>query len=287
MIDSHMTFETLCALASGGQLTEKELSDLQLHSDACAVCREQLHEMGQVAEGLFLSYALAESHQRIPKGMRERFIARANCEGIPLKPRTAIFSHFHTPLLSAFALLVLAVCIAFTWHTSVSSENNSSQAASMVSSGTVIGSQQEKQIRFNIYSAPAAKVLPKRFDTRKQYSHRLPQGVVPASLEENSDLLHETRAPQGVIATNYPRLTFSNNPAPYFSLRSDSLEIRSLVQRETSAFDRPFFLNEQKPLLEASSSPQGLLPQYNYFPNRTQNFSFLSPDLRALQGTAH
>jgi len=44
MINEYGHYEELAALASGGYLSEDELSDLQAHSETCADCRNALAE---------------------------------------------------------------------------------------------------------------------------------------------------------------------------------------------------------------------------------------------------
>jgi hypothetical protein len=86
MTSNHNYFESLCAFAVSDELTGPELAELHQHSLQCVSCRNRIHEMTKIDACLFLSRAFTRRNGRLPKGMRERFIARAIKEGVPLNP---------------------------------------------------------------------------------------------------------------------------------------------------------------------------------------------------------
>jgi hypothetical protein len=89
MTTNHIYFEAMCALAVSGQLTKTEHAELRAHSEQCVLCRNRLVEMRQSGFQLFLARAFKTPSKRLPKGMQERFAARAISEGIPLTSRSA------------------------------------------------------------------------------------------------------------------------------------------------------------------------------------------------------
>ncbi len=107
---THGDFEVGCALAASGQLTGTELAELGEHAAHCVLCHERLVEFRRVGMQLFLVPALKDSGERLPKGMQQRFMARAIREGIPLRSpsRGVGFSALGsvTVLLAALLLVV-------------------------------------------------------------------------------------------------------------------------------------------------------------------------------------
>lgn len=89
MTANHGYFEFLSVLAASDELTGPELVELNEHSRACVSCRNRIREMTSVNAGLFLSQAFNHRKGRLPKGMRQRFIARAIKEGVPLNSPSA------------------------------------------------------------------------------------------------------------------------------------------------------------------------------------------------------
>jgi hypothetical protein len=90
MRSNHNYFEFLCALAASDELTGPELVELREHSLECVPCRNQIQEMAKPNACLLLSHAFNHRNGRLPRGMRERFIARAIKEGVPLTPPSAV-----------------------------------------------------------------------------------------------------------------------------------------------------------------------------------------------------
>jgi hypothetical protein len=84
MTSSHDYFEFLCALAASDELTGPQLAELREHSLVCAPCRNRIDAC------FLLSHAFNQRNRRLPEGLRERFIARAIKEGVPLTSPAAV-----------------------------------------------------------------------------------------------------------------------------------------------------------------------------------------------------
>jgi hypothetical protein len=85
MTVDHGEFEVGCALAASGLLTRSELAELGEHAAHCVLCHDRLVEFRRAGIQLFLVHGLKNSGERLPKGMQQRFVARAVREGIPLR----------------------------------------------------------------------------------------------------------------------------------------------------------------------------------------------------------
>ncbi len=109
MTGDHQHFEVLSTLVASGQLTEMELQELIEHSRHCACCSRRLGEMSHLNVRLFC--ALAQNQPRIPvtKAMQERFIVRANQEGIPLSLHALNVGYRLPSFVGAIALVLLLV----------------------------------------------------------------------------------------------------------------------------------------------------------------------------------
>ena len=88
MNTNHSHFEVLCALAGSGQLTDTDMAELREHAERCPLCSGRLVEINELSVHIFCLHALKQRVARMPRGMRERFITRANNEGVPLSFRT-------------------------------------------------------------------------------------------------------------------------------------------------------------------------------------------------------
>jgi hypothetical protein len=111
MTTNHVYFEVMCALAASGQLTKTEHVELREHSEHCVLCRDRLVEMRRLGFQLFLARAFKTPSKRLPKGMQERFAARAIGQGIPLSSRSA-GNGFHALGMVTVLLLVLLLVAA-------------------------------------------------------------------------------------------------------------------------------------------------------------------------------
>jgi hypothetical protein len=85
MTANHGDFEVGCALAASGLLTRTELAEFSQHAAHCVLCHDRLVEFRRAGTQLFLVPVLKDSGERLPRGMQQRFVARAIREGIPLR----------------------------------------------------------------------------------------------------------------------------------------------------------------------------------------------------------
>jgi hypothetical protein len=85
MTVDHSDFEVGCALAASGLFTRTELAELSEHAAHCVLCHDRLVEFRRAGIQLLLVHELKNSGERLPKGMQQRFVARAIREGIPLR----------------------------------------------------------------------------------------------------------------------------------------------------------------------------------------------------------
>jgi hypothetical protein len=112
MTCNHNYFELLCALAASDELTGPKLVELREHSLECVACRDRIEEMTKTHACLLLSHAFNHPKGRLPEGMRERFIARAIKEGVPLtSPSTAGLGNLGVASALFIILLVTAAAI--------------------------------------------------------------------------------------------------------------------------------------------------------------------------------
>jgi hypothetical protein len=82
MIHDHKFYELQGALAATGQLTDKELEDLELHATSCASCRNCIEDMAEMSRMVFLVQPKTKNRRGTPEGMQQRFIERAAGAGI-------------------------------------------------------------------------------------------------------------------------------------------------------------------------------------------------------------
>ena len=109
MTTNHVDFEVLCALAASGDLTKAERARLSDHVQQCVLCHNRLLEMRQLGIRLFLAQALKTPTRRLPRGMQERFSARAISEGIPLSSRSQGVGFSALGLVTALLVVLLMV----------------------------------------------------------------------------------------------------------------------------------------------------------------------------------
>jgi hypothetical protein len=111
MTTNHTYFEVMCSLAASGQLTKTEQVELREHSEHCVLCRNRLVEMRQSGFQLFLARAFKTPSKRLPKGMQERFAARAISEGIPLSSQSAGTGFNALGMVTVLLVLLLVAAI--------------------------------------------------------------------------------------------------------------------------------------------------------------------------------
>lgn len=109
MTTNHVDFEVLCALAASGDLTKGERARLSDHVQQCVLCHNRLLELRQLGIRLFLAQALKTPTRRLPRGMQERFSARAISEGIPLSSRSQGVGFSALGLVTALLVVLLMV----------------------------------------------------------------------------------------------------------------------------------------------------------------------------------
>ena len=109
MTTNHVDFEVLCALAASGDLSKAERARLSDHVQQCVLCHNRLLEMRQLGIQLFLAHALKTPTRRLPRGMQERFSARAISEGIPLSSRSQGVGFSALSLVTALLVVLLMV----------------------------------------------------------------------------------------------------------------------------------------------------------------------------------
>lgn len=114
MTTNHGDFEILCALAACGQLTKMEHAELREHADHCVSCHTRLVEMRQVGIQLLLARAFKTRSKQLPKGMQERFAARAISEGIPLSSRPTGVGFSALGLVTVLLVALLLVTATLT-----------------------------------------------------------------------------------------------------------------------------------------------------------------------------
>jgi hypothetical protein len=115
------SFRALCALESSGQLTDYESAILCEHCEHCILCREQLVAMRQLGMHLFLAQACKIPGKSLSKGVKERFAARADGQGIRFSSRSSTAGSPALGLVT-MVLLLLSV-ITMTLRTEPSVEN--------------------------------------------------------------------------------------------------------------------------------------------------------------------
>lgn len=104
----HQVYETHCALAATGQISQADRAALDAHCRHCAPCRERLLDMTIISRDLLLHAASKPSESPMPAGSLDRFLARAEQEGVPLRSAPK-WSPVHTwvPALSAVTLFAI------------------------------------------------------------------------------------------------------------------------------------------------------------------------------------
>ena len=300
MRHEHIPFDTMYALAAGDPLTPAQRADLRAHCADCDACNQWLLETEKIGIELFLAYALHESAQRVPKGMHDRFLLRANREGIPLKPRAEKLSRFYMPLLAAVALLVITIPIVSSWHTSHST------SALMASSNEVSGlkdvvSREVSLSRPNSTSLQTHRTLSapidhRRLNTRSSHDERDDISSSPLRLENSAvantprvTLVMYTPPPRvsndsistTTLPISAPPLTRTyRNVYPTLSPLSGKKIVETWIQRDATVFAHTFLLNEEKSLLNSLSEVRQSPVQDASLPNGAFNFKLIQSDLR-------
>jgi hypothetical protein len=303
MRHDHIPFDTMCALAAGDHLTHEQHADLRAHCAICDACSQRLLEMKKIGAELFLVHALQESDQRLPKGMHDRFLMRANREGIPLKPRAEKLNPFYMSLLSAVALLVITITVVSSWHNFHSTRTFLSNSTQVSGPKDIVDREvslsQAKPALLQTHGTLSATIDRQQLKTRRSH-------------DESGDAFARTPSPQpheNTAATRTPRVTlvmYTPQPRiPNDSIPTTTLPISELpltrtyrnlypalspvsgkkivetwIQRDANVFAHTFLLNEEKSLLGSLSEVRQSPVQDASIPNGTFNFKLIQSDFR-------
>ena len=110
----HGEYETLCAFAAAGQLSEAELNDLGEHVDSCSCCQRRVTEMEAASYAYFVRHADKSKAVGTPPGMQRRFEERIGSMGLPLREIAAPLPG--SRLVSvALSLVLLTVAAQVGW----------------------------------------------------------------------------------------------------------------------------------------------------------------------------
>jgi hypothetical protein len=232
MTASHSSFEVLCALEASGQLSDTESAYLRDHYEQCVLCQERLAVMRRVGMQLLLAQAAKTSRKRLPKGMKERFAARAAGEGIPLRSRSS--KGGFTALGVATVVLLLLSVIAITLRTKPAIETK-------VANGSHAAADSYKR-----QSSPPVKLEAK--ETRYPTMHRN-QTANLASLQNRR-----------FTFTPDLRITFD----PTSGIIRSPLDVRSATRTFRGSLDLSAYSTPWKPNFKATGPPfqitQNLVP---------------------------
>ena len=298
----HIPFDTMCAMIAGDQLTLEQHADLRAHCAVCDACRERLLEMKTVGAELFLVYALQESDQRTPKGMQDRFLLRANREGIPLRPRAEKLGPFYTSLLSAVALLVIMITVVSSWHNLHSTQTLMASSNQMAGSKDVVTHKVNlSQTKPELLQTREIGILPATIDHRRlntRSSHNESGETLSSPLRYENSAATKTshvtlvmytpppRVSNDSISTTTPPISASplmrtyRNVYPTLSPVSGKKIVETWIQRDATVFAHAFLLNEEKSLLGSLSEVRQSPVQDASLPNRAFNFKLIQSDLR-------
>ena len=300
MKHNHIPFDTMCALAAGDQLTPEQRADLRAHCADCSACNQRLLETEKIGTELFLSYALRESAQRVPKGMHDRFLMRANREGIPLKPRAEKLGRFYMPLLAAVALLVITIPVVSSWHTLHSTSTLMASSNQMPGSKDVVSGEvslsQPNSTSLHPHGTLSAPIDHRRLNTHSSHDERDDISSSPLRYENSAvtntprvTLVMYTPPPRvsnDSISTTTPPISAPpltrtyRNVYPPLSPLSGKKIVETWIQRDATVFAHTFLLNEEKSLLNNLSEVQQSPVQDASLPNGAFNFKLLQSDLR-------
>jgi len=135
-IVDHTRFQELAALAATGQVSAEDYAALVAHLEVCPTCKEEYGDFEEILHGQLplLHSELApraepSAQARRAKGLKERFFARAQAEGLPFVPapsaRQSLVARLRLTApgpafayAAALVLLVLAGFSAYQWRQS-------------------------------------------------------------------------------------------------------------------------------------------------------------------------
>jgi anti-sigma factor RsiW len=86
-VRTHEQYEELCAQVAVGRLSQADWAELEEHLETCAECRQAAGEFFRLGVDILPSLSHLYGEGRVPPGMKERFLARAQAEGLRLGPQ--------------------------------------------------------------------------------------------------------------------------------------------------------------------------------------------------------
>jgi hypothetical protein len=204
----HRRFEIQCVLGLCGQLSEAQLERLREHAMNCCECRESMDSATLLNTNLLVAGLRGRQRHQPPKGMLDRFIARANGAGIPVKPSSSMSSSAIVFAIPAAVCLILILAF-FTWRAESWRSNTLVAGVGSYSQPAIAPSSNPK----DLYATPQFKKAPSVVASGHHGSH----GQI--SNRRTGDQAALSR-----IALNPTRLTRSEpifaNPARWMSFSS-------------------------------------------------------------------
>jgi len=185
MIYTHEHYEMLAALATAGQLSDSELSDLRQHARECVPCLQAIAEMEEVSREIFLAHVRSTSRSSLPAGMQQRFQERARNAGIPLSSPVAhpLNRGF---LRLALVTLLLTICATLTWKLHVAPPVQERASVEAVNSAQKIATLQANR-ELPIVNDHVLSTFPqKRQQVKRKAVSRRESGTV-SSAESSSE----------------------------------------------------------------------------------------------------
>ena len=302
MRHDHISFERLCALAAGDRLTQAQLVELQDHCAGCDVCREQFLEVKKMGAELFLVYARQEAGQRTPTGMRDRFLTRANREGIQLKSPAKKLSPFSISLLSAVALIVITITAVSSWRilysprVFIAGTNQGSGVQDVA--GRDENSSQTIPTLLQTREVLPTTAVHRRLNARSRHDESDDVFVQTPSVDPHREnpVAAKTSGITLVMYTPQPRSSsdsISTMPPPisaslltrtyrniYPSLMSENKIVETWIRQDAGEFAHSFLFNKEQSLLKGSSETQQSSVQDASLPSRVFNLRLTQPDFR-------
>jgi hypothetical protein len=260
MTVNHSHFEVLCALAASGQLTSSELAELHEHAEVCPSCSDRLVEMTQVSAELFCVRILNQPRIRMPNGMVERFIARANSEGVPLNPRAASVG-FSGPAVTAAFLLALLLISAILHFASLRRSNDETTRGNAASDSAPINEERQAS------SAAPRNVTPDETQTSRIPRRQNASGFGPGTLLSVSRSSAHGRLSRvdsaGLEQSQFDLTVYSRSLAMFHRPFFVTAKLGQDIQWAPARFGKPRFPFAQHSEF-AKDDPPRLLAEYEH-----------------------